>query len=278
MDSLILVDTSYTSFYRFFATLRWFSLNQPEIYKEKKLDPSYDWSENEIFIEKYKKMFLESIIKLVSNKVYKKSKVIFCLDTPKKDLWRNAIMKNYKAGRADLSLKANFKPTFELTYKKLIPQLIKENPDKIFKLVMDCIEADDVIGIISKYYEKKDPNKNIYVVSGDNDFLQLGRPNLYICNYKNKKPVLMTKEEANIALLTKIVLGDSSDNIPSIFVKKITAKKKKELIENEKLLKEYMDENKEVKEQYEINEKMIDFNYIPQKLQSALIESFMQLY
>jgi 5'-3' exonuclease len=50
----------------------------------------------------------------------------------------------------------------------------------------------------------------------------------------------MTKEEANIALLTKIVSGDSSDNIPSIFVKKITAKKKKELIENEKLLKEYM--------------------------------------
>ena len=34
-------------------------------------------------------------------------------------------------------------------------------------------------------------------------------------------------------LLTKIVSGDSSDNIPSIFVKKITTKKKKELIENE---------------------------------------------
>jgi hypothetical protein len=35
-------------------------------------------------------------------------------------------------------------------------------------------EADDVIGIVAKYYEKNEPNTNVYVVSGDNDFLQLG--------------------------------------------------------------------------------------------------------
>lgn len=277
-NNIILVDSSYTSFYRFFATLRWFSLNQPETYKEKKQDTTYDWSENEIFIEKYKKMYLESIVKLVSLKVYKKSKVIFCLDTPKKDLWRNELMKDYKAGRADLSLKANFKPTFEYTYKKLIPKLVSENPDKIYKLVMDKIEADDVIGIVAKHYEKNEPNTNVYVVSGDNDFLQLGRPNLYICNYKKKKPELLSKEDAKKALLEKIVNGDTSDNIQSIFVNKITAKKKKELIEDNKLLKQYLIENKEAKERYELNEKMINFDYIPDKLQLLLLEKFKELF
>lgn len=277
MESLILVDSSYTSFYRFFATLRWFSLNQPEIYKEKKQDTIYDWSENEIFIEKYKKMYLESIVKLVGTKVYKKSKVIFCLDTPKKDLWRNELMKDYKAGRCDLSLKANFKPTFDITYKTLIPHLVKQNPDKIYKLMLDKIEADDVIGIISKYYEEKEPTLPVYVVSGDNDFLQLGRPNLYICNYKNKKPILLSKEEAKNALLDKILNGDCSDNITSIFVKKITTKKKKEMITNETMLKEYLKENKEAKEKFELNERLIDFNYIPTKLQSLLLEKFKEL-
>ena len=33
--SLILIDTSYTSFYRFFATIRWYSLSNPEEFKEK---------------------------------------------------------------------------------------------------------------------------------------------------------------------------------------------------------------------------------------------------
>ena len=33
---IILVDTSYTSFYRFFATIRWFSFAYPEEFKDLK--------------------------------------------------------------------------------------------------------------------------------------------------------------------------------------------------------------------------------------------------
>ena len=91
MENVILVDTSYTSFYRFFATLRWFSFSNKEEYKEHKGDPTYDWSQNEVFIEKYKKLYLESIIKLLGKKVYNNSKVIFCMDTPKEQVWRTQI-------------------------------------------------------------------------------------------------------------------------------------------------------------------------------------------
>ena len=96
MNNLILVDTSYTCFYRFFATLRWFSFSNKEEYKLYKGDPKYDWSKNKIFIEKYRKMYLESIIKLLGKKIYNKSKVIFCMDTPKEQVWRTKLMEDYK--------------------------------------------------------------------------------------------------------------------------------------------------------------------------------------
>ena len=155
MENVILVDSSYTSFYRFFATLRWFSFANKDEYKEFKGDAKYDWSKNEVFIEKYKKMYLESIIKLVGKKVYNKSKVIFCLDTPKEQVWRSKLMDDYKGERADLSLKNNFKPTFQLTYNELIPNLIEQNPEKITSIRVPEIEADDVIALTVKYIRQK---------------------------------------------------------------------------------------------------------------------------
>jgi hypothetical protein len=42
--------------------LRWMSLAHKEEYKLYKDDVKYDWSKNKIFIEKYEKMFMDSII------------------------------------------------------------------------------------------------------------------------------------------------------------------------------------------------------------------------
>lgn len=64
---LILVDTSYTSFI-VFATLRWFSMHDAESYKTYKNDSNYDWSTNKIFMEKYEKMYLKSIIDIIGKK------------------------------------------------------------------------------------------------------------------------------------------------------------------------------------------------------------------
>ena len=35
MNNIILVDTSYTNFHRFYATLRWYSFANKDEYKEK---------------------------------------------------------------------------------------------------------------------------------------------------------------------------------------------------------------------------------------------------
>ena len=124
MSNIILVDSSYTSFYRFFATLRWFSLSNMEIYKKYKDDPTFDWSLEPIFLEKYKKMYLDSIKTLVGSTVYQDSTIVFCLDSPQESLWRKELSECYKGNRTDLSLKTNFIPTFRYTYNELIPSFV----------------------------------------------------------------------------------------------------------------------------------------------------------
>ena len=177
-------------------------------------------------MEKYEKMYLESINKLVGKKIYKESMIIFARDPPQDTIWRNSEIDEYKQGRQDLTVKNNFKPIFKHTYNKLIPEWAK-NYDYVWELKEDKIEADDIIAITSMFVNEKDLFEKIVIVSGDEDFLQLGNDKVYFAHYKKKKLFQLTEEEAAQKLHEKIVKGDSSDNIPSIFKGvKINAKKK----------------------------------------------------
>lgn len=273
---IILVDSSYTSFYRFFATIRWYSFAFADEFKQYKEDPKYDWKSNKIFIEKYEKMYLDSIIKLVKKKVFDNSEIIFCLDSPKDQLWRTQLQCDYKGDRVDLSLKHNFKPTFEYTYTTMIPSFVNQYSN-IKSLRVEKLEADDLIAIITMYLKEKNPDRPVYLVSGDDDFLQLGRNNLTFINYKVKKPFVLSEDEAKDALNNKVILGDPSDCIPSIFPKGKRIKKK-EIMESEVKLNEYLNSNPEAKSQYEFNLKMIDFNNIPKIYYNKVVKLFEKMF
>lgn len=272
----ILIDASYTSFYRFFATIRWYSLAFAEEFKQHTTNDNYDWINNEIFMEKYKKMYLNSIIKLVKKKIFLNSNIIFLLDSPRETLWRKQIKCNYKGDRQDLSIKHNFRSVFDYTYNIMIPEFINTN-SSIYKLRVENMEADDLIAIISLYLEKVDSNKQVYLVSGDADFLQLGRDNLTFINYKIKQPFVLTKEEAKQALKKKILLGDSSDCIPSIFPKGKKINKKEILASDDKLLN-YLKENPDAEKNYKSNRELIDFAYIPKVLVTDVEKKFVRLF
>ena len=270
--NLILVDSSYTSFYRFFATKVWYGLAHKEEMKEIKNngEESYDWLSNKIFMEKYEKMYLESINKLVGKKIYNDSLIIFARDPPQDTIWRNSEIDDYKQGRQDLTIKNNFKPIFKHTYNKLIPGWAK-NHDYIFEMKQDEIEADDIIALTTLFVKDKKLFENIVIVSGDEDFLQLGDDNVHFAHYKKKKLFQLTNDEAKQKLHEKIVKGDSSDNIPSIFKgKKISKSDKQKYIESKKDLDEYLEKNPEIKKIYKRNEKIIDFNFIPKKYKKKL--------
>ena len=272
IQALLLIDSSYTAFYRFFATIRWYSFAFADEFKELKSNPNYNWIENHKFMEKYEKMFLKSIMDLVKKKVFTNSRIIFCMDTPKEHLWRTELDCAYKSDRADLSLKHDFKPVFAYTYDTMIPNFIKENTN-ISKLRVDKMEADDVIASITLHLKETEPNRIVYIVTGDEDFLQLGRDSVIFANYKAKKPFKLTEIEAIKALRHKIIMGDKSDCIKGIFPKGSKVKKQ-DIIDSDEKLEDYLASNSEAKKQYEFNKKMIDFNNIPKKYVSKVIVAF----
>ncbi len=273
-SNIILVDSSYTSFYRFFATKVWYGLAHKEEYKKIKDEGEgdYDWLSNEIFMEKYEKMYLESINKLVGKKIYNDSFIIFARDPPQDTIWRNSEIEKYKGGRQDLTIKNNFIPIFKHTYNKLIPNWTKNN-ENIIEIKEDKIEADDIIAITTMFVNSNNKfnYEKIVVVSGDEDFLQLGDENLYFAHYKKKKLFQLSKKEAKQKLHEKIVKGDSSDNIPPIFKgKRIPKIDKQKYIDEKKELEKYLNLNEDIKKIYKRNEKIIDFNFIPKKYRTKL--------
>jgi 5'-3' exonuclease len=192
---------------------------------------------------------------------------------------RNNISENYKSDRVDLSIKTNFKPTFEYTYEKLIPSIIEENKN-VFKLKINNTEADDIIACITMFYKDKNPDQVIQIVSGDTDFLQLGRSNVKFINYKSKKYIEIDNTEATKLLNNKIILGDKSDNISSIFPtekKELSAAKRKDILNDKKLLELYLFENPKIKKKYEVNQQMIDFNFIPKKYYNKIIKEYNEI-
>ena len=115
--------------------------------------------------------------------------------------------------------------------------------------------------------------KKIYLISGDQDFYQLGYNNLYFADYKKKELIQFTKKEAKNQLYLKIINGDCSDNIPSIFpkeLKKYQIKEEKLIRESKKELIKYLREYPESNKIYKLNKFLIDFKNIPKKYHNSI--------
>lgn len=268
--SIILVDISYTSFYRFFAAIRWFSFNNKEDWEDLKDDGSYDWSKNKDFMNMYSNMYIKSMMSLVGRDKFLNSTVCFCQDAKQETLWRMEIKDDYKGNRIDQSKKNNYHGVFKYTYETLIPEILEEYPN-IISFSYPKTEADDIIAVITKSLCKSD--NEIIIISADDDFTQLCCDNVQITDYRTKTFKCLSKEEAQNKLKKKILDGDKSDNISPVFDKKdVKPKQKKEFLESPKKLKEYLDSHLETKQKYKLNRRLIDFDYIPTKIKDVIID------
>lgn len=286
-SKLILVDASFNSFYRFFATMRWYGLAHKDEFKKVKDNPKYDWSQNKIFSEKYEKMYFESIEKLLKKEIDNNTVMIFCEDASQSTLWRHKLIvsknetEKYKGERPNLDSKYNFRNLFKETYNKIIPKQKSKKDYKIYQLKFSETEADDIIASICMYLDVECFSQEIIIVSGDDDFTQLGRENVSILNFRKKKLIKFNDTECKNKLRLKIIMGDKSDNIPCIFPKsrkEVSLKERKLVKESEVEMIKFLNKHKDIKKRYELNEKLIDFKKIPKSIRNPIIKEFKRIW
>ena len=274
-NTILLVDSSYLSFYRFYATMRWYSLAYKEESEEIKETENYNWFENEVFMEKYKKMYFMSLDKIRKNYKISSNNILFVFDCPRDKIWRNKHYSEYKSNRdTEKHRKENIGEIFKYTYNTIFPQL--ESLHNVKTIKVDRAEADDVIAVIKKDIRKKLPNRKVVIITNDNDYLQLADPKTTLINMNNK--ILTDKSRGNPKddLLAKIICGDNSDTIPQIF-KKCGPKTVQKYLDSPELLEEKLNSDPEAKKKFEFNKLLIDFEMIPIDIQKNIIEKFEKL-
>jgi len=273
--TFIFVDGSYYNFYRYYALMNWWKNAFPE-------EPLDDPTKNEKFVEKFKKTFVNNLKEIPKKlKLNKEVKPILIVgkDCKREDIWRTELCKNSELFKGDY--KGNRKnspedgfmggPLFKMAYEE---ELFEKGGVKAI-LKHPRLEADDCIAISVKYILKKYPESKIYIITSDKDYLQLAeeRVELYSLAFKKLTDQKSCLKDPKCDLFCKIVMGDPSDNIKSVF-KSCGPKTALKCYENPEYFEERL-KKENAYELYNLNKKLVDFNEIPTNLVDEFIQSLL---
>jgi len=267
--TFIFIDGSYFCFYRYHSLLTWWKNAYPE-----QSDVLLDPYQNQQFVDKFKKTFVENVYKIPKSlKLDKTDKPIIIVgkDCKRDNIWRNELFPNYKGNRANGSEDGFMGgPFFKMAYEEQL--FIQGGARSILK--HPKLEADDCIAITVKHLLKEYPACNIYIITSDKDYLQLAQERVHLYNlaFKDLTEQKSCTGDSNCDLFCKIVTGDVSDNIPSVFPK-CGPKTALKYFENKDLFEKKLLESNAFQTQYELNRKIIDFNYIPEELVNEFMNS-----
>ena len=264
----LLIDLSYYNFYRFYATKQWYKNAHPE----DNYEPGYDWSQNVVFMEKFKKMFLQNIIKY--KKKFKIDKTYILRDCPRDKIWRNKLFPEYKGTRKEMYAKNKFMGglVFKKCYSDILPEIL-DSTTILFK--MNELEGDDLIYLTTQHLLEFTNTTEINIISSDHDLLQIidSRDNikLYTANLKcyNHK----SYGTNDLDCFSKAIMGDPSDNIPKVF-NRLGIKTTLKLYKDKNLLEKKFRENEGSFKQYCLNRTLIDFKNIPESYLTKFAEIF----
>lgn len=208
----------------------------------------------------FKSAFLGSLKKAI--KQFKPNKVIFCQEGFHN--WRRDLFTDYKCSRAPgrEASPVDFDAFFKMN-NEFLEDLSNVMQNTLF-LRVDHLEADDLIALITKHMKEW----NITTISTDKDFYQLHK----FKNFKQWDPIknkFIEVTDPHTALMTKIITGDKSDDIPQL--KKGVGPKTVVKILNEGL-DEWLAKN-DLKEQFDHNRRLIDFEFIPADLAANAVNA-----
>lgn len=261
-ETYIFIDGSYFCFYRYYSLINWWKNAYPE---EQIGIPIL----NPIFVDKFKKTFVEHVAQIprkLGLPTNQKVKILVGKDCKREEIWRTQLFPEYKANRPhDDSFLGG--PFFKMAYDDGL--FIHGGAHGI--LYNNHLEADDCIAIMVKHVI---PEKQIFIITSDKDYLQLSKPNISIYNLAYKK---LTEQKSSAGnpecdLFCKIVMGDPSDNIKSV-LKKCGPKTALKCFENRAYFEERM-KTENAYDLYNLNETLVDFNKIPDELVKEFLQSF----
>lgn len=255
MMNFVLIDGSYFVFYRYFALNVWWK-------NAKSGDkPDISCNDDPEFIEKFKKTFADRMKEMNKCLGIEDSNTIKLVgkDCKRRDIWRNHLYPGYKITRSKDD-EFGVSKFFKLTYE-----------DKLFEsagvdsiLSYEHLEADDCIAITAKHLRSTYPEAHIWIIASDMDYSQLSDDHIHLRNLKYQD-LLKSKSSSGDPeqdLFCKIVSGDKSDNITSIFKKCGIKTAKKYYLDQEKFYND-LEADKKAEELYELNRTLVDFNCIP---------------
>lgn len=266
-STFIFIDGSYFNFYRYFSLMNWWRNAYPE-------EPLEDPFQNEKFVEKFRKTFIENVQQIAKKLgISKEIEPILIVgkDCKREHIWRTELFPQYKANRAN-GKEDGFMggPFFKMAYEEEL--FIKGGAKAILK--HGKLEADDRIAISVKLLTAKYPDCNIYVITSDKDYLQLNSHNVHLFNlaFKNIAENKSSTGNPKSDLEIKIIMGDTSDNIPSVFPK-CGPKTAQKCLDDPEFFKKKMANNSDYYKQYELNKKLVDFDSIPQELVDEFLKT-----
>lgn len=236
--NIILIDTSYMIFHKFFALRSWYYRAFPD----KNIPNDYDWLEDDIFMNKYRKLFFENLVFLCKKKNVDISNIVFAIDCKHRSIWRNREQTTYKETRKESHKKSNFYSykIFGIVIDEILPIIcdkygcivIKHNECEADDVVANCvlnltqnnnndseIEFNLEIDDLANSYN----GRFIYIVATDTDYIQICSQNVILmdmkCRELNDRYLNNFTNNINY-LMGKILYGDLSDNIPNCFISK----------------------------------------------------------
>jgi len=249
---ILFVDGSYYVFYRYYATMMWWSKQDDNKNKEKGSAMS-----DASFVEKYEKMFYSTLSNLMKVYGVPSDNVFIAKDCSRCEIWRHDLYSFYKATR-DTKLESFDSTVFTKTYSSILPN------KNIRVIEIANLEADDVIALMVKNVFKQNPKADVTIITNDNDYIQLLQyyEDLLIINLQGKQIKKRIHTDVDHYLLTKIIMGDKSDNIPAI-MKGCGPKTAEKLAKSPEDLAKVLNKDPMIKQQFELNEKLISFEKIP---------------
>lgn len=264
---IILIDGSYFVFHRFYATLKWYKFRNESI----KVSNCMDTIEFTDAIKKHTIANIEKLRKKWANikegakrkirKDWEGVPVWFAIDCKRSNIWRTNIVNDYKATRDQNSERDDFDSrVFDIIYS-----LLKDSIG-ISMLEIESLEADDIVALTHKRLRSDGYIGKIICITNDNDYLQLCDENTELYNLDEKNIATRGCGNARKDLLSKILVGDKSDNIKPVR-SKLNEKKLKDILHlTEEEILDSLHLNDSEKKLFDMNRTLIDFSYIPECL------------